>query len=129
MLTNDRTSSALAVLLGLMVLLVACAALIAYRQRDVAVQIGTRLVSLGNPAYEIQRDAIESYLRNAQIIQRDFGARLISRNETLRRALALIVPPVLKERHLRWVTAVRNKQDAVAAIMIQEYAVIVLTEK
>ena len=124
MWTSDRTHALLVALLVLVVIVASCGALLAYRTRASLANIGTRIATFNNPAYEIQRDAIDVYLRHSQRIQQEFGARQISRNEALRRALALVVPPVLQERHLQWVGALRAKHDAAAAVLVHEYAAI-----
>lgn len=121
MWSSERSVGALYVLLVAAVLFASLAALAVYQQRALFARAGARIISGGNPAYDIQRGAIISYARSAQRIQRDFGAKRISRDEATRRALALHVPPVLKERHLQWVTALRTKRDGAAAVIIQEY--------
>lgn len=110
----------MALLIGAVVF-AALAALVTYEERSALARAGVALVSGGNQAYDIQRGAIISYARAAQKIQLDFGAKRISRDEAVRRALALPVPPVLQERHLQWVTALRMKRDAASAVIIQEY--------
>lgn len=75
-----------------------------------------------------QKDLIAQYLRVALEINADALSGKISRAEEKKRALALTVPTVLRDRHLQWILAIDAGRDAVIKDMMQEYSALSLVK-
>ncbi len=75
-----------------------------------------------------QKDLIAQYLRAALEINADALSGKISRAEEKKRALALTVPTVLRDRHLQWILAIDAGRDAVIKDMMQEYSALSLVK-
>lgn len=75
-----------------------------------------------------QKDLIATYIQAALAINADAQAGKISRAETKKRALALTVPAVLRDRHLQWVLAIDAGRDGEIKDMMQEYSALSLVK-
>lgn len=75
-----------------------------------------------------QKDLIAQYLHAALEINADALSGKISRAEEKKRALALTVPAVLRDRHLQWILAIDAGRDAVIKDMMQEYSALSLVK-
>ena len=71
--------------------------------------------------YEKQKSLIDSYIQNSLAIENAYAAKQISAAEAKKRALALYVPAVLKDRHLAWVIALDKDDVSGAATAVQDY--------
>ena len=75
-----------------------------------------------------QKDMIANYLQAAIAINADYSAGKISRGEEKKRALALTVPAVLRDRHLQWILAIDAGRDGAIKDMMQEYSALSLVK-
>lgn len=75
-----------------------------------------------------QKDMIANYLQAALAINSDYAAGKISRAEEKKRALALTVPAVLRDRHLEWILAIDAGRDGAIKDMMQEYSALSLVK-
>jgi len=97
-------------------------------QLSVAQKSGSLSRALESKASISQKDMIANYLQAALAINSDFTAGKISRVETKKRALALTVPAVLRDRHLQWVLAIDAGRDSAIKDMMQEYSALSLVK-
>lgn len=75
-----------------------------------------------------QKDMIATYLEASLALHTSFTAGKISKSDYKSKALALVVPAVLRERHLQWILAIDAGRDAVIEDMMQEYSALSLVK-
>lgn len=75
-----------------------------------------------------QKDMIATYLETSLALHTSFTSGKISKSDYKSKALALVVPAVLRERHLQWILAIDAGRDAVIEDMMQEYSALSLVK-
>lgn len=82
------------------------------------------------PAKTMALDArpLNEYIAEALKIHSAYKAGQATRAETKKRALALKVPTVLKDRHLQWVLALDAKNDKIIDELMSDYALVSITK-
>ncbi len=71
---------------------------------------------------------VNEYIASALQINALYKEGKITRAEIKKRALALTVPPVLKDRHLQWVLALDAKNDKAIDELMNDYALVQVTK-
>lgn len=72
-------------------------------------------------SFASEKEQIATYVTAALKIHADYKSGSITRSEEKKRALALTVPAVLRDRHLQWVIAIDAGRDGAIDDMMQEY--------
>jgi hypothetical protein len=76
------------------------------------------------PTYETQKNALDTYVHDAVAIHTALRAHTITVAQAKTRALALVVPSVLKERHLAWIFALDTNDLAAADALMRDYTLL-----
>ncbi len=97
-------------------------------QLGVSQKAGSFSRALDTKSSVSQKDLIANYMQAALAINADVVAGKISRAEEKKRALALTVPAVLRDRHLQWILAIDAGRDEVIKDMMQEYSALSLVK-
>lgn len=97
-------------------------------QMGIAQKAGSFSRALETKSSLSQKDMIANYLQGALAINADVVAGKISREEGKKRALALTVPAVLRDRHLQWILAIDAGRDGAIKDMMQEYSALSLVK-
>lgn len=97
-------------------------------QLGVSQKAGSFSRALDTKSSVSQKDLIANYIQSALAINAEVVAGKISRAEEKKRALALTVPAVLRDRHLQWILAIDAGRDEVIKDMMQEYSALSLVK-
>lgn len=117
----------LATALGLLVTASIVLALYVWQTKTIA-RTGSLTKKFEPQSLTSQKDMIATYLEASLALHTSFTSGKISKSDYKSKALALVVPAVLRERHLQWILAIDAGRDAVIEDMMQEYSVLSLVK-